>query len=112
MLGGAKGFVTAVGKRMRDQGPLWVLLPLLSFHLLANWAWLTSNVTLVGWDQPSHLWKSLVRNDLRRQSDSASLFQAIVGDKFRPPFLFSPAVTFHRLFGLYTHVASTSNSLR
>jgi len=111
MLGGAKGLVTAVGKSIRNRGHLWALFSLLSFHLLANWVWLSSNVTLVGWDQASHLRKSLVCNDLLQQFDPASLFQAIVLDKFRPPLLFFSAVVFYRLFGLSTDVALMSNSL-
>ncbi len=110
MLGGAKGLGTAVWKSIRNRGHLWALFSLLSFHLLANWAWLSSNVTLVGWDQPSHLWKSLVCNELLRQSNPVSLFQAIVLSKFRPPLLFFSTVVFYRLFGLSTDVALMSNS--
>ncbi len=110
MLEGAKGLVNAAWKSIRNRGPLWALLSLLSFHLLANWVWLSSNVTLVGWDQPSHLWKSLVCNDLLRQLNPTPLFQAIVLDEFRPPLLFFSIAVFHRLFGLSTDVALMSNS--
>lgn len=111
MLEGAKGLVTAAWKSIRDQGHLWALFSLLSFHLLANWVWLSSNVTLAGRDQSSHLWKSLVCNDLLRHFNPVSLFQVIVLDKFRPPLLFFSAVVFYRLFGLSTDVALISNSL-
>lgn len=111
MLGGAKGLATAVGNSIRNRVHLWALFSPLSFHLLANWVWPSWNVTLVGWDQSSHVWKSLVCNDLLRQFNPVSPFQAIVFDEFRPPLLFFPAVVFYRLSGLSTDVALMSNPL-
>jgi len=111
MLEGAKGLGTAAWKRIRNQGHLWALFSLLSFHLLANWAWLSSNVTLVGWDQPSHLGKSLIYYHILQHITPASLFKAMTWQGYRPPLVFLTASLLYRIFGVSTDVALMSNSL-
>jgi 4-amino-4-deoxy-L-arabinose transferase-like glycosyltransferase len=98
-----------------DESPRWRYLPavallgLFAFHVINNWNWVRTNVTLMGWDRSSHLAKTLIYNDVLREIDLRSLFTAMTWPWNRPPVPFLTAVPFYRLFGISTDVALMSN---
>jgi 4-amino-4-deoxy-L-arabinose transferase-like glycosyltransferase len=88
-----------------------VLLALFVFHVANNWEWVTTNVTLMGWDRSSHLAKTLIYNDMLREVNLRTLFTALTWPWNRPPLPFLTVVPFYRLFGISTDVALMSNCL-
>ncbi len=88
-----------------------VLGLLVSFHLVNNWLWVSTNVTLLGWDRLSHLGKSLIYYRLLQRITPVSLFTAMTWQGYRPPLVFLMASLLYRIFGLSTDVALMSNSL-
>jgi 4-amino-4-deoxy-L-arabinose transferase-like glycosyltransferase len=89
--------------------PAVALLGLLTFHVINNWNWVRTNVTLMGWDRSSHLAKTLIYNDILREVNLRSLFTTMTWPWNRPPLPFLSAVPFYRLFGISTDVALMSN---
>ncbi len=89
--------------------PAAALLGLFAFHVLNNWNWVRTNVTLMGWDRSSHLAKTLIYNDILREINLRSLFTTMTWPWNRPPLPFLSAVPFYRLFGISTDVALMSN---
>lgn len=107
---------TAVRDRLiRFAGPRYghafALLGLFLFHVINNWIWAVTNVTLLGWDRSSHLAKTLIYNDILRQIDIRSVFTALTWPWNRPPLPFLSVVPFYRLFGVSTDIALMSNCL-
>ena len=90
----------------------WLLLGALILVLgITNWQWLAANVTLMGWDVPSHLGTSYVLDSILRPVTLKTLFAAIVWHPERPPLLFLSAVPFFRLFGLSADAGTMVNVL-
>ncbi len=83
---------------------------LVVFHWVNNWFYFRANVTLLGWDPISHLGKTIVYNNILKEIDIRSLFQAFTWSWNRPPLPWLPAVLLYRLFGVSTDVALMSNS--
>ncbi len=92
-----------------EGGYLVALVALLAFHGLSNWLWLSANETILGWDRPSHLEKTLIYNDILRSLDPRTLFVALTWQGYRPPLLFLTAVMLYRLLGVSSDVALMSN---
>jgi 4-amino-4-deoxy-L-arabinose transferase-like glycosyltransferase len=88
-----------------------VLLSLLIlFQLVVNWAWLSTNVTVIGWDRPRHLIESLVYNDIFKQIDLGSLFEGWTHSGYYPPLFHFSMVAFYKLFGISMDVAAMVNT--
>jgi hypothetical protein len=90
---------------------LGMLLGLVIFHAANNWRWLTANVTLLGWDVPSHLGTSYIYDGLLRPLTPKTLFAAIAWHPNRPPLYFLSALPLYRLFGLSADVGTMINVL-
>ena len=86
-----------------------VLVGLFVFHVVNNWEWVATNVTLMGWDRSSHLAKTLIYNDILAEINLRTLFTALTWPWNRPPLPFLTVVPFYRLFGISTDVALMSN---
>ena len=86
-----------------------VLVGLFVFHVVNNWEWVATNVTLMGWDRSSHLAKTLIYNDILAEVNLRTLFTALTWPWNRPPLPFLTVVPFYRLFGISTDVALMSN---
>ena len=86
-----------------------VLFGLFAFHLVNNWSWVATNVTLMGWDRSSHLAKTLIYNDFLHDINPRTVFSALTWPWNRPPLPFLTVVPFYRLFGISTDVALMSN---
>lgn len=90
----------------------WLLLGTLILLLgITNWQWLAANVTLMGWDVPSHLGTSYVLDSILRPVTLKTLFAAITWHPERPPLLFLSAVPLFRLFGLSPDAGTMVNVL-
>lgn len=90
----------------------WLVLGTLILLLgLTNWQWLATNVTLMGWDVPSHLGTSYVLDSILRPVNLQTLFEATIWHPQRPPLLFLSAVPLFRLFGLSADVGTMVNVL-
>jgi 4-amino-4-deoxy-L-arabinose transferase-like glycosyltransferase len=90
-------------------GTLLALAAMVLFHGLNNWRWLATNVTMLGWDVPSHLGTSYVYDSILRPLGPKSLFAAVVWHPNRPPLYFLSAVPLYRLFGISPDVATMVN---
>ena len=87
------------------------LILLVIFHLVVNWLYISTNVTILGVDVPAHLGSTLVYNRILKQVDLKTLFKALTWSWNRPPLPFLTAVLLYRLFGISTDSALMSNSL-
>lgn len=93
------------------QGHLVLLSLLISIQLAVNWAWLSTNVVIIGWDRPRHLIESLVYNDILEQVNLNSLFEAQTHSGYYPPLFHWSMVAFYKLFGVSMDVAAMANML-
>jgi len=105
---------TATVEKVKERCRGWhldaiALASLLLFHIVNNWIWAVSNVTLLGWDRSSHLAKTLIYNDILGQINVRTIFTALTWPWNRPPLPFLTVVPFYRLFGTSTDVALMSN---
>ena len=90
----------------------FLLLALLSlFHGVNNWLYLSKSVTILGWDQPDHLVRTMVYNDILQQVNMRSLFEVMTWSWNRPPLPWLPALPLYRLFGVSVDVALMGNML-
>lgn len=96
---------------LNQAATLSVLAALVLVHAVFNWRWLAANVTLLGWDVPSHLGTSFICNSLLQPLTLKNLFAAIVWHPNRPPLFFLSAVPLYRLFGLSVDVGTMVNVL-
>ncbi|MFQ5886285.1 MAG: hypothetical protein ACE5II_03515, partial [Anaerolineae bacterium] len=75
-----------------------LLLTLLSiFHGVNNWLYLSKSVTILGWDQPDHLVRTMVYNGILQQVNIESLFEVMTWSWNRPPLPWLPALPLYRL---------------
>jgi 4-amino-4-deoxy-L-arabinose transferase-like glycosyltransferase len=81
------------------------------FHAINNWIWLKANVTLLGWDVPSHLGTSFVVNGILHPLGPQTLFEAFIWHPNRPPLVFLLTVPLYRLFGVSSDVGTMVNVL-
>lgn len=95
-----------------SEGIYWgALLPFLAFQVVNNWLWVSTSVTILGWDRPSHLLKMRIYYDLFEQIDARTIFTAMTWQQNRPPLPFLTGALFYRLFGVSTDVALMSNTV-
>ena len=92
-------------------GTLVLLMALVAFHAFHNWRWLAANVTLLGWDVPSHLGTSFIYDGLLDPFTPKTLFASVVWHPNRPPLFFLSAIPLYRLFGLSADVGIMVNVL-
>lgn len=88
---------------------LVLLSMLIVFQIAVNWAWLSTNVVSLGWDRPRHLIESLVYDDILKQVDLRSLFEALTHSGYYPPLFHWSMAGFYKLFGVSMDVAAAVN---
>lgn len=96
---------------LRHRWHLLLLGLLIAAQVAVNWAWLSTNFVLLGWDRPRHLIESLVYNDLLEYVSLRSLFEAWVHSGYYPPLFHWAMVAFYRLFGVSMDVAASVNTI-
>jgi len=87
------------------------IVSLVVFQVVSNWFYVSANETILGGDQPNHLWRALVHNDFLQEISLRSLFKALTWSQTRPPLRYLTVIPFYRLFGISTDVALMGNSL-
>lgn len=88
----------------------WLLIGgLVLFHAVNNWIWLTDNVTWTGWDRPRHLAWSLNYAAILDDPSLNSLFDVMVSDPIRPPFVAASATIMYGIFGRSADIATMVN---
>jgi len=92
-------------------GTVGALAALIIFHAINNWRWLTTNVTLLGWDLPAHLGTSLIYNRMLRPFTLKTLFAVVTWHPLHPPLFSLSAVLLYRLFGVSVDVGTMVNVL-
>jgi 4-amino-4-deoxy-L-arabinose transferase-like glycosyltransferase len=97
-------------RRTRWAG-LAAVLALVAFHVANNWAFVVAQVTILGWDRPAHLVRTLIYNDMLAEVNLRSLFEVLTWSWNRPPLCHLVAVPFYRLFGVSTDIALMRNVL-
>ncbi len=85
------------------------MVALVAFHAANNWTFVTAQVTILGWDRPAHLVRTLIYNEMLAQVNLRSLFEVMTWSWNRPPLYHLVAVPFYRLFGVSTDVALMRN---
>jgi len=105
----SKSLTRAVRDFFVRQRCLVLLGLLVAFQLAVNWAWLSTNVTIIGWDRPRHLIESLVYNDILEHIGLGSLFQAWTHSGYYPPLLHLSMVAFYKVFGVSMDAAAMVN---
>jgi hypothetical protein len=88
---------------------LAAVLGLVVFHIYNNWVFVSTQVTILGWDRPAHLVRTLIYNDILQVVNVRSLFEALTWSWNRPPLSHLAAVPLYRLFGTSTDVALMTN---
>jgi hypothetical protein len=104
----------AFGAQAKRHGRLLSLLAVLAlvaFHVFNNWAFITKQMTILGWDRPAHLVRTLIYNDMLRPVNIRSIFQVMTWSWNRPPLSHLVAVPLYRLFGVSTDVALMRNAV-
>jgi 4-amino-4-deoxy-L-arabinose transferase-like glycosyltransferase len=96
---------------LRSHWQLLTLGVLIAGQWAVNWAWLSTNTVILGWDRPRHLIESLVYNDILDQVTLRSLFQAWTHSGYYPPLYHLAMVTFYKLFGVSMDVAVSVNMI-
>ncbi len=89
--------------------PWALILTLAAFEAVNNWAWLSRNTVIPGWDRPAHLGRSLAYYAALTPLTWQGLFQATVLDSIRPPLFPASATPLYWLFGLSEDVATMVN---
>jgi hypothetical protein len=82
---------------------------LVVFHVANNWAFVVAQVTILGWDRPAHLVRTLIYNEMLAEINLRSLFEVLTWSWNRPPLCHLVAVPFYRLFGVSTDIALMKN---
>jgi hypothetical protein len=90
---------------------LAAVLGLVVFHVYNNWVFVTTQVTILGWDRPAHLARTLIYNDMLQVVNIRSVFEVMTWSWNRPPLSHLVAVPFYRLFGTSTDVALMRNAI-
>lgn len=87
------------------------LISVIVFHVVSNWIFVSTQVTILGWDRPAHLTRTLIYNDMLQQVNLRSLFEVLTWSWNRPPLFHLTAVPLYRFFGVSTDVALMSNAV-
>jgi len=85
------------------------VLGLVLFHALNNWIFVRTQVTILGWDRPAHLVRTLIYNDILQEISLRTLFEAMTWSWNRPPLAHLTVVPLYRAFGASTDVALMVN---
>jgi 4-amino-4-deoxy-L-arabinose transferase-like glycosyltransferase len=96
---------------LRQRWHVVLLGVLIAAQVVVNWAWLRTNVVILGWDRPRHLIESLVYNDLLQQVTLRSTFEAWTHSGYYPPLFHWAMVGFYKLFGVSMDVAAAVNTV-
>jgi 4-amino-4-deoxy-L-arabinose transferase-like glycosyltransferase len=102
---------TERGSRRSQMLPLGAVICLVVFHLVSNWFFVSTQVTILGWDRPAHLVRTLIYNDMLQEVNLRSLFEVLTWSWNRPPLAHLIAVPLYRLFGVSTDVALMKNAV-
>ena len=102
---------TGGGARRGRLLSLAAVIGLMAFHLYNNWVFVTTQVTILGWDRPAHLVRTLIYNDMLQAVNIRSLFEVLTWSWNRPPLSHLVAVPIYRLFGVSTDVALMRNAV-
>lgn len=84
---------------------------LVAFHAVNDWAWLSTNVSILNSDTRLHLMTSLTYFDVLEPLNPVSLFDMIILNEYRPPLFQLSAVPLLWLFGRSTDVATIVNAI-
>lgn len=95
--------------RLGEAFHLSAVVGLVVFHWVNNWAFVSSQVTILGWDRPAHLIRGLIYNDMLQRINLRSLFEVLTWSWNRPPLAHLITVPLYRLFGVSTDVALMRN---
>ena len=90
---------------------LAAVIGLVAFHVYNNWVFVTTQVTILGWDRPAHLVRTLIYNDMLQAVNIRNLFEVLTWSWNRPPLSHLVAVPIYRLFGVSTDVALMRNAV-
>jgi 4-amino-4-deoxy-L-arabinose transferase-like glycosyltransferase len=101
----------ALTRFIRRRWHVLLLGLLIAAQVAVNWAWLRTNVVIVGWDRPRHLIESLVYNDLLQQVTPRTMFEAWTYSGYYPPLFHWAMVGFYKLFGVSMDVAASVSTL-
>jgi 4-amino-4-deoxy-L-arabinose transferase-like glycosyltransferase len=96
---------------IRCRWHLILLVTLMAFHALNNWAWLSTNVVIINSDARRHLMTSLAYSDVLKPLNLSNLFYTVTVDEFRPPLFQLSAVPLLWLLGRSTDIATMVNAL-
>jgi hypothetical protein len=102
---------TARDSRLPEIICLLAVAGLVLFHLANNWIFVSTQVTILGWDRPAHLVRTLIYNDMLREVNIRSLFEVLTWSWNRPPLCHLTAVPLYRIFGVSTDVALMRNGI-
>lgn len=102
---------TLTESRLRQMLYLGAVVCLVVFHLINNWIFVSTQVTILGWDRPAHLIRTLIYNDMLQQVNVRSLFEVLTWSWNRPPLAHLTVVPLYRLFGVSTDVALMKNAV-
>jgi hypothetical protein len=101
----------AEAKRRGRLLSLAAVLGLVAFQIYNNWVFVTKQVTILGWDRPAHLVRTLIYNDMLQAVNIRSIFEVLTWSWNRPPLSHLVAVPLYRLFGASTDVALMGNAV-
>jgi 4-amino-4-deoxy-L-arabinose transferase-like glycosyltransferase len=101
---------------LRDNARGWLpglaaVLGLVVFHVYNNWVFVTTQVTILGWDRPAHLARTLIYDDMLQAVNIRSIFEVMTWSWNRPPLSHLVAAPLYRLFGTSTDVALMRNAI-
>ncbi len=102
---------TGGGARRGRLLSLAAVIGLVAFHVYNNWVFVSTQVTILGWDRPAHLVRTLIYNDMLQAVNTRSLFEVLTWSWNRPPLSHLVAVPIYRLFGVSTDVALMRNAV-
>lgn len=102
---------TRLGNRVSQRWEYLALSILVFFHVVNNWVYLKTRVTILWWDWPSHLNRTLMYDEILRQINLRTLFEAMTRTWYRPPLPWLPSVPLTRVLGQSDDVAIMGNSV-
>lgn len=96
---------------IRQHWQLVLLVSLVAFQAVNNWAWLSTNVAILSSDARRHLMTSLTYSDMLRPLNLGNMFDAVTMDEYRPPLFHLSAVPLLWLFGRSTDTSTMVNTV-
>ena len=102
---------TGLEKSVSQRWEYLALSILVFFHVVNNWAYLKTRVTILYRDWPSHLSRTLMYDEILREISLRTLFEAMTRTWYRPPLPWLPSVPLSRVLGKSDDVAIMGNSV-